>query len=769
MRKGAWLLGLLLLWVNFAIAQTGTLRVTVYDEQKRPVPSVVRVLPQPYEFCKPWWAHTLSQWHSLFLHCASELGREPSLQEWHEWMVKFGLAVREQSQWLTDENGVGVWSLRPEIYSVYAWAPGYGVACAHHIVVKPGQTTDVILTLPLIPITVIRAQVLLPWERIGCAFVRLAQNGQVSPMIPLFAGYIQLPLSEWHPRARRDFSLGEFTAIFEADEMAAEKNFRIERWGEIVDLGEVELKPQPPREERKVPVSIQVFWSDRKTPAAGVAVCWMDTLTNKQGRVKLELPLGGQEIEIRVPRNRWDKGISSFHWLYITPMLKEVKIVLPKPAKVQGFVRYEDGTPAVNAEVKMNLLSREGGERILSEPSLNIRTDKKGNFNFATVPPGRFVLSASDGTYYRERFLTVREGETIQVAITLPIPSKRQVVGEVKLPSGEPADGAAIVMLGKTLFSDSQGHFEFHCSPGEEAIFFWLPGKGAAWRWLTIPPSKEPLSLSVTLENGGVTGQLVDEQGQPIKMAVVKLSRAGFYFTGLLASHTDENGRFTISPVPSGKWQLLVEGNPSAQLPHLLPALVKEVNVPSNEVVDVGTLKVSSKVGRIVGRVEFPPDFGSREGEWEVKISLCLPQKLWLRDVYLSRPNFECSLPAPGVYWLLAQGGGWSSGLQKVVVPETGGQVSVNLPLKRAGSIKVTVRSAKTDKPVPASVYVVNADGLEIAYSFSDCEGEAWLENIPPGEYFLRVWKPLHRIAKVPVTVKAGEVTEAKVTLEPKE
>ncbi len=768
MRRGAWLLNLLL-WVNLAIAQTGTLRVTVYDEQKRPVPSIVSVLPQLYEFCNPWRAETLSQWHSLFIHCASELGREPSLQEWHEWMVRFGLAIREQSQRFTDERGIGIWSLRPGIYSVYAWSPGYGVACAHHIVIKPGQTTDVTLTLPRIPITIIRAQVLLPWDSIGYAYVRLVQNGQVSPKIPLFARYLQLPLSEWHPRARRDFDLGEFTAIFEADGKVAEKSFRIERWGEIVDLGEVELKPKPPKAERRVPVTIQVLWSDRKTPAAGVAVYEMNTLTNKQGRVRLELPLGGHEIEIRVPRNRWDKGISSFHWLYITPMLKEVKIVLPKPAKVQGIVRYEDGTPAVNAEVKMNLLSREGGERVLSQPSLNIRTDKKGNFNFATVPPGRFVLRVWDGTYLTERFLTVREGETIQVAITLPIPSERKVVGEVKLPSGEPADGAAIVMLGKTLFSESQGHFEFHCSPGEETLFFWLPGKGAAWRWLTIPPSKEPLSLSVILEKGGVTGQLVDEQGQPVKMAVVKLIQAGFYFPGLLASHTDENGRFAISPVPSGKWQLLVEGYPSEQLPYPLPALVKEVDVPPNEVVDVGTLKVSSKVGRIVGRVEFPSDFGSREGERKVKIFLCLPEKLWLCDVYPSKPQFECQLPAPGVYWLLAQGGGWSSEPQKVIVPETGEQVSVTLPLKRAGSVKVTVRSAKTDKPVPASVYVVNADGLEIAHSFCDCEGEAWLENILPGEYFLRVWRPLHRIAKVPVTVKAGEVTEAKVTLEPKE
>jgi len=103
------------------------------------------------------------------------------------------------------------------------------------------------------------------------------------------------------------------------------------------------------------------------------------------------------------------------------------------------------------------------------------------------------------------------------------------------------------------------------------------------------------------------------------------------------------------------------------------------------------------------------------------------------------------------------------------VVPETGGKVSVTLPLKRAGSVKVTVRSAKTNKPLPASVQIVNADGLEIAHSFCDCEGEAWLENIPPGEYFLRVWRPLHRTAKIPITVKAGEVTEAKITLEPKD
>jgi len=771
MLKAMWALILIFFWCNLLHAQSGFLRVIVRDEQGSPTPAVVRFHPQVYDFCRPWSALTLSNWHSHFLALAQDLGREPTLHEWVQRMVQWGI-IPEETYLLTDERGEVVLSLRPGIYSVYAWAPGYGVACAHYVFVRPDETTEVKLTLPRIPITVLEVR----WDDfqpVNYFSLRLAQNGWVSPINYLltFKPIVRFPLAEYHPRSPRDFCLGDFLAIFEADRKQAKKSFRIERWGEIIDLGTLDFKTETEKEGLKVPVTFRVFWSDGKTPATGVSVYWVNVKTDEEGRVQIDMPLGGNEVKVQVPPELWEKGISSYHWVYITPATKEVKIVLPQPGKVQGFVRYENETPVVNAKVEMEMLIHDGF-RTLSEPNLRGRTDEQGAFLFPFVPPGKFVLRVWDGRLFAERFLEIKSGQILQVNITLSLPASRYLVGEIKLPSGEPAAGTPIIIgLSDFFFADAQGRFEKQHWTTEEPFFAFLPGKGSAFSWLEILPSKDPMQISLTLENTTIKGRLVDEQGQPIPMAVVRLGKPGFYFTGLLAAHTDANGEFAITQVPSGKWRLIVEELTvpySSRLP--VPALLKSVSIPANEVVDLGTLKVSTKVGHISGRVIFPKDFGRREGEQFVNIYLQPEnwQKQKISEVLPLRPEFYCRSLPPGTYWVWAQGIGWTSEPQKVVIPENGSSVPVTLTLKRAGILKVFVKDAKTGRPISAGVTVTDKNGLELAFRYADSEGEVCFENLPHGTYKLAVWKPLYRRASLILEVSSEETRTVKVELEPK-
>ncbi|MFN4180093.1 MAG: hypothetical protein ACK4I8_07245 [Armatimonadota bacterium] len=769
MRGLAGLLCLLFL-LGIGNAQDGTLRVIVRDEHARPIQAIAQFHPQIYDFCTPWDTFTLSSWHSLFLSYARELGREPSLIEWREWLVKMGMATREQTKMVTDENGQIAWSVRPGIYSVYAWSPGYGVACAHHILVRPEETTEVVLNLSRVPITMLQAHLVFPSPPLTYSSLRLMQNGVRLFTHYLLSDFLQFPLAQWHPRSPNPLFLGELTAVFEADGAEARKSFRVEKWGEVVNLGTIEFSPRPPKPEtgKKITVTIQVFWSDGKTPAEGVAVNYINVMTDQQGRVQLELTPGGNEVRVYVPKQFWHKGISSFHWFYITPETEQVKIVLPKPAKVQGLVRYENGVSAVNAEVSMDLLWG-GAEHQL--PELRTRTDEKGAFSFPAVSPGRFILRVQDGLISFSRFISIKSGQDIHLTVNLRPPQTRLLTGEIKLPLGEPASKAAVMMLAmELLFADEQGRFTTKRGITEEPLFVWVPGKGSAFRWLLIPPSPEPLALSVMLENGCILGRVVDEHNRPVPMASVKLLQGGFYFTGLLAAHTDAEGMFRISPVPSGEWDLVIEGPPISLMPPI-PALVRTISVPPNGIVDVGTVKLSTKVGRIVGRVVFPNEFGKGEGQSTVRIYLqpeSWSAKWMFEEVSRSNPGFYCFPLPPGNYWLLAQGGGWSSPPQKVNIPETGGDVSVTIPLRKAGSLRVFVYDGKTEKPIEASAGVVNAEGVEFAFKFTDTEGEALLENIPPGRHVLQVWRVLYRPVKLPVRIIAGQVGEVTVRLEPK-
>lgn len=774
MRWQGWLLGLILL-SSVVNAQTGTLRVFVRDEEGRPTPAILRCPPQIYKFCNPWDALTLSQWHSWFLSRERELGREPTLREWHQWMIQMGMIPKEQERWVSDEQGVSVQALRPDIYSVYAWAPGYGVACAHHVIVRPEQETAVTLTLPRVPITLLQAQVAMPSRYWQYASLRLEQRGWVSPnqFIWLSAPFEpitfwQFPLANWHHRARRFWELGGLTAIFEVNHWEARKPFVLHRLGETINLGTVQLKPKPGRPAYAIPVTVQVFWSDGKTPAFGIKV-W-DTPTDREGRVILRLAPGGHYIWVRVPRRYWHKGMTSFHWLYVTPKVKIVRITLPEPAKLRGTVKDENGNPVVNAEVRLERFIVGsvwvgGGE---DTPSSVTHTDERGVFAFEAMMPGKFQLSVWDGRRQATRYLSLQGGQKVEVALNFHRQPLRQLKGEGRLPSGEPVSGAAVTMLGSTLFTDAEGRFETQWAPTEEPIFIWSPAKGATWQWLTVTPSDKPLTLSFTLENGAVQGRLVDKEGHPLPMEVVRLQKIGFYFTELLAAHTDADGRFTISPVPSGEWQLVVEGPPCYYSP--LPALVKTVKVPSTGTVDVGTLTIPTSVSDLVGRVIFPPDFGRQEGERRVEVVL-QPEGWWdklTESVTLSATEFRYFHLPLGTYWLLAKGGGWASEPQKVIIPETGGTVNAKVLLARGGSLRVTVRDKQTSKPLSSSVTVIHASGTELGFISTDSRGEGMINSLPVGRHILRVWKPFYRRVKLPVTIKAGETTVVTVDLEPK-
>jgi|GEM_PF-2162125 len=772
MRRSVYMLCLLVL-LEVASAQNGFLRVLVCDESNHPVQAVVEFYRQTYDFCKPWSIPTISEWYSLFLTCTRELGREPTLREWRDWLIRMGVIAREQLEAITDERGELVCSVHPNIYSVYAWSPGYGVACAHHVLVCPSETTEVTLTLPRVPITMLKAQLVFP-SPLNFLTLTLMRDSMPLSLARSFllSDFVQFPLAQWHPRSPGFFELGRFSVVFEADGKRAQRRLLLENWGKTVDLGTIEFSPKP-REtnaEKRVPVTVQVFWSDGKTPASGVKV--NDKMTNRQGRVQIELWVGGNELSVRVPRQFWQKGMTSFHWVFIAPETRSVKIVLPKPASVRGVVRYENGIPAVNAEVSLSRLIN-GGKYQFSwsedTPDLTVRTDDEGAFALPAVPPGEFSLKVWDGAISFKRDIFLQSGQSLHLAITLRLPQKRKLVGEVKLPSGEPASRTVVVMNGKFIVADENGRFETMHWVTEEPVFVWLPGKGSAFRWLPISPSPEPLTVPITLESGSVVGQLVDEQNRPITKASVRLQREGFYFTGLLATHTDAEGRFKIAPVPSGRWQLVVEGPVGFHFS--LPALVKTIEVPPNGTVEVGVLKVPTKVGQIVGCVVFPHDFGKRKGERTVQV--CLQPENWHKEkTYLeispSKPDFPCFPLPPGNYWLLAQGGSWSSKPQKVVIPKTGGIVPVKVQLLKAGSLIVSVHDSKTGKPVEASVRVLNENGVELSFGFTDSEGNALLENIAPGTYTLNVNAFLYQSVKLPVSIVAGQVSNVIVRLEPK-
>ncbi|MDW8123040.1 MAG: carboxypeptidase-like regulatory domain-containing protein [Armatimonadota bacterium] len=789
LRKG-WLMGLFLTY-SLAAAQTGSLRVSVGDEKGQPLPAIVSLVPDAYAYCYPWSDQILSEWHYWFLKRQKELNKQISLHEWYQWMTDVSLMVLTRDQWLTDDEGVGVRALSPDVYSAYAWSPGYGVACAHRVVVKAESETTLRLVLRRIPITQVTAQLVIPSEHIETVRVRLEQKGRVSTLHPITvssyesAGILwEFPFAEWHPRAQRWWGPTAINVIFEADEVSdgswrtwsARRTFVLDRLGEPINLGVIKLEPQTRHFPPLIPIVFQLFWADGKTPASGVSLD--GALTNHKGTVTVPKRLGGHHIVVEVPRSQWHKGVSSAHWLYVTPKTKVARIILPRPARLKGVVRDDNGKPVAKAEVTIRY--RIGDQivdyTLIPNEFLNgflqrTVTDPNGVFTFNALPPGSFVLSAWDGNTVSNRFMFVPAGTVVEVPVILEPERWRRLIGEVRSLDGEPVTNAVVVTVGKRLFTDPFGRFEGDSPIGEGALTVWSPDKGAAVRWVTIPPSDEPLHLSFTLETGGVQGRLVDEKGRPLPMEVVSIQRVGSYSPALMTTHTDEDGRFTISPVPSGEWQLVVEAR--RYYHNTLPALIKKVIVPPTGIVNVGTLTVLRSLGDVMGRVVFPKDFGKRVGE--DKVQVVLHRDEWwsggpdfIQTVTLHDPQFRFSHLPPGTYWLIAKGGGWASEPQKVLIPDKGGIVRTKVTIKRAGNAYVVVQDKKQGKALTAYISILHSSKVELGTNVADNAGEAIIKNLPPGNHTLFISQPLHHYVQLPITITPDTTTRVKVTLEPK-
>jgi 5-hydroxyisourate hydrolase-like protein (transthyretin family) len=88
------------------------------------------------------------------------------------------------------------------------------------------------------------------------------------------------------------------------------------------------------------------------------------------------------------------------------------------------------------------------------------------------------------------------------------------------------------------------------------------------------------LSLSASIK-GGITGTVVDAEGQPVANAFVELKRADDASAGLqgMGSTTDSAGRFAFSNIPAGHFivGVAVTGQPSGLAP-FLPARAKTVD-----------------------------------------------------------------------------------------------------------------------------------------------------------------------------------------------
>jgi hypothetical protein len=316
--------------------------------------------------------------------------------------------------------------------------------------------------------------------------------------------------------------------------------------------------------------------------------------------------LDGGEIRVGLPRQagKFRLRVSGGGNLYgVSPVVDFDGTTSPEPclvrlrpsrSQLQGLVTFEqEAVPRAQVELLTSVGTWAGHTMLhgirVPRPSravMSTYTDPGGNFSFRQFEPGTYRIRVTHPRY------AAYQGAPI--ALPLPDPSQKHplilgsgaaIEGRVRSLQGKPLESVPVVLscaecLPQSTWTDHQGRYSFSGLPTATDIQVSVgnssadtPGKDAGWtgRGRSVSQPVQNLQLSpgerreVDLtstgpqENGGLNGTLTLD-GKPFATPLELMSLPELGHSPKFSS--DENGGFSMAPLPAGRYRLSSRGFP---------------------------------------------------------------------------------------------------------------------------------------------------------------------------------------------------------------
>ncbi|MEO1270615.1 MAG: carboxypeptidase-like regulatory domain-containing protein, partial [Myxococcota bacterium] len=395
-----------------------------------------------------------------------------------------------------------------------------------------------------------------------------------------------------------------------------------------------------------------------------------------------------------------------------------VQVLLAQRGTIAGAV-FHLGKPMEGAEVRLLKLSGVGGGDPEVDASV-VRTDRAGQFVVEAFPGRVRVLATSEGFATAEsREIQVCGGARVE-GIVLDLTPRGSVVALVRSEEGTPVSQARVEVMGVATWqvpsplTDTEGRAELKDVPaGESRLRVTALGYSIVETTpLTIVPD-ETLEHTIVLPAlQGISGRVVDPNGQPVRGASVVLKPASEP-TSSNRVHTGHAGQFRFDGLDVGAYLL------SATHPRYGPATEIRSESGGQEPV-VLTL---SEGGAISGHVldasrqpapaftvvveRFVPDT-VRDALEPVKLG---PAHFGAQPFDSAEGVFQLDGLGPGVYDLYVDGGDLGSGQAEGIVVQAGRTTSrVTVELEGGSVVTGQVVDAQSGAPI-ADAEVALADG----------------------------------------------------------
>jgi hypothetical protein len=247
-----------------------------------------------------------------------------------------------------------------------------------------------------------------------------------------------------------------------------------------------------------------------------------DVLTDDRGRFTLRVPRG-EAIRLRLSK----AGFATVaRTLPPRGAAGPIRLEMDRGAAISGRIAATVGTP-VRARVYVH--SEVPGA---AEP-VSILTDDRGEFRAGGLPPGRYIVTATDGTTWTSRVMP--DGDQLWVPYNPP--------SRTFMPPALPPKG-----IQKTVVARA----------GEDT-------RGTDFLFDIAPPQFGGASLKVALHDqalppGSLSGTVVDEHSEPMQGVVVQaqhLRTVNGRTVALTATEpveTDDRGQFRLFPLRPGEY-----------------------------------------------------------------------------------------------------------------------------------------------------------------------------------------------------------------------
>ncbi len=421
------------------------------------------------------------------------------------------------------------------------------------------------------------------------------------------------------------------------------------------------------------------------------------------------------------------------------PQAGPIEVVLDPASTVSGRVLDPEGEPIIGARVNMTRTRtmEMGGSMMQMMMMMDTTSDSEGQFLFEDQEPGSISLSASSSGFQEARLdnLEIPKGENLE-EIELPLEKGAVVFGNVFAPDGRPAIGASVrlvterkgPMIPDGSPSDGSGFYRVEgVAPGEVSIEATHPDYPRTVRDIEARAGANELDLHFS---GGheVSGTVVDETGNPVPQAQVRLDAAGRFFGGP-ESRSSSDGTFTMPGVQDGDYRLWVDAEGFASFAGEL-----SVSVAGEPV--AGLVAQLSAGGTIHGTIRglAPEKFS------DVNVQAEGMSFMGFGGVAVDyEGNYRLEHLGPGSYNVVATMGGSGRRAQGQAVLDSDA-TEVRVDLEFGAGLTLSGRTTQGGEPIRgATVFVEGVDVTQSGFSQTNNRGEFSIEGLEPGDYEIHV------------------------------